>query len=79
MFLDYLAEAMIDSGLARPASVKAAGKVLSANPKNPLIMSKLPGRYLEIWICTSTQDTGQLRLLERRAAGHLLLDSKGMG
>jgi hypothetical protein len=53
VFLDELADAMIEAGHGRPASHGEALRVLEAHPGHPLVMSKVSGRYLEI--CSSTK------------------------
>ncbi|MEN6592066.1 MAG: hypothetical protein ABFC12_02330 [Methanobacterium sp.] len=52
VFLNRLAEGMIDARKAKPAEKEAAISTLNKYPKNPLILSKVSGKYLEI--CRST-------------------------
>ena len=54
VFLDELAEAMIDAGHARRASIEEAAQTLDAGKGHPLVMSKVSGRYLEI--CASVRE-----------------------
>ena len=55
VFLDELAEAMIDAGHARRASIEEAARTLDAGKGHPLVMSKVSGRYLEI--CASVRES----------------------
>jgi hypothetical protein len=55
VFLDELAEAMIESGHARAASAEEASRILTAHSGHPLVMSKVSGRYLEI--CASSPES----------------------
>ncbi|NTV01286.1 MAG: hypothetical protein HGB04_00675 [Chlorobiaceae bacterium] len=55
VFLDELAEAMIEAGHARKAGIEEAEGLLGEQTGNPLLMSKVSGRYLEI--CASSVDT----------------------
>ncbi|NTU59020.1 MAG: hypothetical protein HGB00_08930 [Chlorobiaceae bacterium] len=48
VFLDELAEAMIRSGHARPATVDESVLALQQHSGHPLIISKVSGRYQEI-------------------------------
>jgi hypothetical protein len=48
VFLNSLAEGMIDAGKAQPVEKEAAISTLKKYPKNPLILSKVSGKYSEI-------------------------------
>ena len=55
IFLDELAEGMVNAGKARYVDVNEAVETLKKYPKNPLIMSKVSGKYTEI--CVSLPKT----------------------
>jgi hypothetical protein len=75
VFLDELAEAMIRSGVAGPASSEDAELALKTLSANPLIISMVSGRYQEI--CASHQpdcvywiaEKQGLHCLKRRQSG----------
>ena len=48
VFLDELADAMIQSGQARPATAEEAEIALKKHSRHPLIISMVSGRYQEI-------------------------------
>lgn len=52
VFLNGLAEGMIEASKAKPIEKEAAINTLKKYPKNPLILSKVSGEYSEI--CRST-------------------------
>jgi hypothetical protein len=54
VFIDELAERMADAGKARMVANNLAIETLSKYPDNPLLLSKVSGRYLEI--CRSDPD-----------------------
>jgi hypothetical protein len=55
VFLDELAERMVTAGKARIVPKKEAKETLRNYPKNPVILSRVSGRYQEI--CCSDPET----------------------
>jgi hypothetical protein len=48
VFLDELADRLVAAGKARPVIKEQAKAILAKYPDNPLILSRVSGRYLEI-------------------------------
>lgn len=48
VFLDELADAMAGAGKARIATKEKAAEIIRNHARNPLILSKVSGKYLEI-------------------------------
>jgi hypothetical protein len=63
VFLNSLAKGMIDAGKAQPVEKEAAIITLKEYPKNPLILSKVSGKYSEI--CRSAPQYCVFYRLER--------------
>lgn len=63
IFLNCLADGMIDAGKAKAVEKEAAINALKKYPKNPLILSKVSGEYSEI--CRSTPEYCVFFNLER--------------
>jgi hypothetical protein len=75
VFLDELAEAMIHSGQARPASIEDAEQTLKKHPRHPLVFSKVSGRYQEI--CASCPPDCVYWRAERRGLHCLHVQQSG--
>ncbi|NTU68683.1 MAG: hypothetical protein HGB02_07375 [Chlorobiaceae bacterium] len=70
VFLDELADAMIEAGHAHLANNEVAARVLAAHRGHPLVMSKVSGKYLEI--CASSRESCVFWKAERKGIRCLL-------